>query len=67
MKRLAILFASASVFCFACLSLTPAEQKEIGDTAAVIAGCQAVGRACAADGGTGCYGEYHACMKEAGL
>ena len=35
--------------------------------AAQIATCQAVGRACKADGGSGCYAQYDECMKEAGL
>lgn len=63
-------FGALSVFCFACLaclSLTPAQQREVGRTAAVIAKCQDLGRACKADGGTGCYEIYDACMKDGGL
>lgn len=54
-------------FLAACPGLTPAEQKEIGDTATTIAGCQTIGRACKADGGTECYEQYDACMEDGGL
>lgn len=56
--------------CVACKDpLTPAEQQEIGKDAALIAYCEQVGRVYKADGGTGseCYGEYDACMTDAGL
>jgi hypothetical protein len=61
-----------SAFCLlahlvACGGLTPAEQQHVAHTATVIASCQDIGRACKADGGTGCYGEYSACMRDGGL
>ncbi len=65
--RLALVLLAASALCFACLSLTPAEQRDIADTATIIANCQKVGRDCKADGGAGCYDAYAACMRDGGL
>ncbi len=67
MKHLAIGLFAISAFCFACLGLTPAEQREIGDTSTIIANCQKLGRDCAADGGAKCYDAYAACMRDGGL
>lgn len=51
----------------ACATLTPADQTELSNDAAIIAKCEAEGRACKSDGGMGCYGRYDACMKDGGL
>lgn len=65
MRALLVLLAVQS----ACGSLSPQDKSEISGTAAVIAQCQALGRACKADGGSGdeCYGRYESCMKDGGL
>lgn len=47
--------------------LGPEDYADIADDAAKIARCQALGRACKADGGTDCFGAYDACMTDAGL
>lgn len=47
--------------------LTPADELEIAADAVAIERCQALGRACKADGGADCYGVYDACMRDAGL
>jgi hypothetical protein len=48
-------------------SLTPSDYAEIAGTGADITRCQAMGRACKADGGSNCYGAYDDCMRDAGL
>ena len=56
------------VACAACgAGLTPADEAHIAAQAAIIARCQAEGRACKADGGTGCFGTYDSCMRDGGL
>ncbi len=64
---LALSVAGLSTLVVACGGLSPSEQREISDTATIIANCQKVGRDCAADGGTGCFDKYDACMKDGGL
>lgn len=73
--RTAALVAFGALLIAACVELvgcgpaplTPDEQKQIDKTASTILECQAVGRACKADGGTACFGEYRACMTDGGL
>lgn len=63
----ALLISACVSLLSSCGGLTPAETKHVGETAATIAYCEAVGRACKADGGTRCYGAYRACMTDGGL
>lgn len=68
-RRFLFVYVLAAALLLACktLGLGPAEQVEIDRTAAAIAECQARGESCKADGGTGCYSVYDACMREKGL
>lgn len=50
----------------ACAVLSPADKAELSDDAAIIAKCEAEGRACKADGGADCYATYDACMRDGG-
>jgi hypothetical protein len=60
-----VVLGIAGVACGA--ALTPADQAGIADDAAIIARCEAAGRACKIDGGHDCYGVYDACMRDGGL
>lgn len=51
----------------ACAALNASDKELIAKDASDIARCQALGLACKADGGAGCYSLYDECMKDGGL
>ncbi len=63
------MLAVFAMLCACAAALTPADRAGIADDFAKIEHCQEIGRACKIDGGTGsyCFGQYDACMKDAGL